>query len=109
MIFVFLCCLTGFLLLVTYFIVYSYVWYKAGGDLLGLINSINQAARKLAPGVIRWATLGSVCGLIGVLIMTNIAGVSLIEAGWWLWIGIITGLGWGIIWGIIYGITEPKS
>jgi hypothetical protein len=52
-----------------------------------------------------WATFGGVCGLIGVFIMTRIAGISMAEAGGWIWLGIGPGILWGIIWGIVYGIT----
>ena len=109
MIFVFLCCIFGLLILAAYFTFYFRAWHRAGGDLSSLTRSLKWEAKKLAPGVVLWATLGGLCGLIGVFIMSRVAGIALLESGGWLWIGIATGVTWGFIWGIIYGITEQKS
>lgn len=102
-------CLAAFIVALFFMGAYVSAWRKLNNSNADLTRSIKQEASRLLPGVVLWATFGSVCGLIGVFIMTRIAGISMAEAGGWLWLGIGPGLVWGIIWGIIYGVTERKQ
>lgn len=109
MIFPLLFCLIAFVIFLFFVGVNVSAWRKLGGTTTDLTNDIWQEAQRLAPAVVLWATFGSGCGLIGVFIMTRVAGISMAEAGGWIWLGIGPGLVWGVIWGIIYGITDRKQ
>ncbi|GAB4439406.1 MAG: hypothetical protein Kow0031_21250 [Anaerolineae bacterium] len=106
MTFALLLCLAGLLATIFFIGAYASAWNKLNDDGARLTTSVTREAKRLAPGVVLWATFGSACGVVGVFIMTRVAGITMAEAGWWLWLGIGPGLIWGVIWGIIYGITE---